>query len=59
MRHYFEIRTTISPTPYFFRRIHYMAASIRQLGGKLAELHDAVAAEAGDCGLPKEPAGIS
>ncbi len=139
MRHYLEIRTTISPTPHFLRRIHYMAASIRQLGGKLAdheivvsvggneepenlyrtqpwsnlypilwrwvdpkayarhglkatgrdrdfmstdsvtsllartdftganeklrlriaELHDAVAAEAGDCGLPKEPAGIS
>ncbi len=26
-----ELRTTISPTPYFFRRIHFLAASLRAL----------------------------
>lgn len=47
MRHYLEFRTTISPTPYFFRRIHYMAASIRQLGGKLAD-HEIVVSVGGN-----------
>src|SRR4029077_510714 len=32
-----ELRTTISPTPYFFRRIHFMVASLRALGGRLAD----------------------
>jgi hypothetical protein len=31
MKYELEIRTTISPTPYFFRRIHYLAASLRTL----------------------------
>jgi hypothetical protein len=32
-----EIRVPISPTPDFFRRIHFMAASLRRLGGVAAE----------------------
>jgi hypothetical protein len=47
MRHYLEIRTTISPTPYFFRRIHYLAASIKDLGGKLAD-HEIVVSVGGN-----------
>ncbi|HEV2805871.1 MAG TPA: hypothetical protein VGW57_13185 [Chthoniobacterales bacterium] len=37
MRTRLEIRVPISPTPDFFRRIHFMAASLRRLGGALAE----------------------
>ena len=32
-----EIRVPISPTPHFFRRIHFMAASLRRLRGALAD----------------------
>lgn len=46
MKHYLEIRTTISPTPFFFHRIHYLAASLRQLGGKLAD-HEIVVSVGG------------
>ena len=31
--HLLEIRVPISPTSHFFRRIHFMAASLRRLGG--------------------------
>jgi hypothetical protein len=34
---YLELRTTIGPTPAFLRRIHYMAASLQSLGGRLAD----------------------
>jgi hypothetical protein len=42
-----ELRTTISPTPYFFRRIHFMAASLRALGGELAD-HELVVSVGGE-----------
>ena len=42
-----ELRTTISPTPYFFRRIHFLAASLRALGGRLAD-HELVISVGGD-----------
>jgi hypothetical protein len=41
-----EVRTTISPTPYFFRRIHYMAASLRAIGSRLAN-HELVVSVGG------------
>jgi hypothetical protein len=37
-----EVRVPISPTPDFFRRVHCMAASLRQLGGMAAEHQIAV-----------------
>ena len=42
-----EIRVAISPTPDFFRRIHFMAASLRQLGSELAD-HKLVVCVGGD-----------
>ena len=45
----FEIRTTISPTPNFFRRIHYMAASMRRLGPKMVD-HEIVVSVGGGVG---------
>src|SRR4051812_37184900 len=42
-----ELRTTISPTAYFFRRIHFLAASLRALGGRLAD-HEFVVSIGGD-----------
>jgi len=33
MKNRLEVRTTISPTPFFFRRIHFMAASLREVCG--------------------------
>jgi hypothetical protein len=35
MKYELEIRTTISPTPCFFRRIHHLAASLRTLRSRL------------------------
>lgn len=32
-----EVRVPISPTPDFFRRIHFMAASLRRLAGSIGE----------------------
>jgi hypothetical protein len=34
---YLELRTTISPGPSFYRRIHYLAASIARFGGRLKD----------------------
>jgi hypothetical protein len=42
-----EIRVAISPRPDFFRRIHFMAASLRRLGGALAD-HKLVVCVGGD-----------
>jgi hypothetical protein len=42
-----EIRVPISPTPDFFRRIHFMAASLRRIGGVLAD-HEFVVCVGGD-----------
>jgi len=36
MKHTLEVRTTISATPAFFRRIHYMAASLAALNDSLS-----------------------
>ncbi len=46
MRNHLEIRTTISPTPFFFRRIHYMAASMRRLGAMVGD-HEIVVSVGG------------
>jgi hypothetical protein len=45
-----EVRVTISPTPFFFRRIHFMAASLAVLGGALAS-HEIVVSVGGGDGL--------
>jgi hypothetical protein len=42
-----EIRVPITSTPHFFRRIHFMAASLRRLGGTLAD-HELVVCVGGD-----------
>jgi hypothetical protein len=49
-----EIRVPISPTPDFFRRVHFMAASVRQIGGALAD-HEFVVCVGGD----EEPVDLS
>ena len=46
MKYLLELRTTISPTPSFFRRIHFLAASLRDLGGALAD-HEIVVSVGG------------
>ena len=51
MKHLLELRTTISPTPYFFRRIHYLAASLQDLGDGLGE-HEIVVSVGGEA--PRE-----
>ncbi|MES1201976.1 MAG: glycosyltransferase family A protein [Pseudomonadota bacterium] len=43
-----EVRTTISPLPHFFRRIHFLAASLRALGGELANHEIVVSVGGGD-----------
>jgi len=47
MRHALELRTTINATPAFFRRIHYMAASLAALGESLAD-HEIVVSVGSD-----------
>ena len=42
-----EIRVPISPTADFFHRIHFLAASLRQIGGVLAD-HEFVVCVGGD-----------
>ena len=49
MRFQLEVRSTISPTPYFFRRIHFLAASLRALGG-LTTNHEIVVSVGGGSG---------
>lgn len=51
MKHTLEVRTTISPTPFFFRRIHFLAASLRALGGRAAD-HEIVISVGGNA--PRE-----
>jgi hypothetical protein len=46
MQHEFEIRTTISPTTFFFRRVHFLAASLRALGTRFAD-HEIVVSVGG------------
>jgi hypothetical protein len=47
MKYTVEIRVTISPTPRFFRAIHYMAASLRAIGGLLTD-HEIVVSVGGN-----------
>ena len=42
-----EIRVPISPTPHFFRSVHFMAASLRNIGGPLAD-HEFIICVGGD-----------
>ncbi len=42
-----ELRVPISPTPHFFRRIHFLAASLRRLGRGLAD-HEIIVFVGGD-----------
>lgn len=37
MSYRLEIRVPISPTPDFFRRVHFMAASLRELTGAIGD----------------------
>lgn len=50
MKHKIEFRTTISPTPYFFRRVHFLAASLRALGGEIADHEIVVSVGGGEAG---------
>lgn len=45
---FLQVRVPISPTPTFFRRLHYLAASLRDLRGPLAD-HEIVVSVGEDC----------
>jgi hypothetical protein len=49
-----EIRVPISPTPDFFQRVHFLAASLRQIGGSLTN-HEFLICVGGD----EEPVDLS